>query len=162
MALFTFSGGVHPDDGKEYAKNSPITEYLPKGDVVLPVGQHIGAPAKPIVQKGDQVLAGQKVAEAGGFVSANIYSSVSGTVKAIEPRVTPAGSKVNAIVIENDGEFKEAEFQAKPYQDMTRDEVLAAIKDAGIVGLGGAGFPTHVKLAPKDPDAIEYIIVNGA
>ena len=152
MALFTFSGGVHPDDGKEYAKNSPITEYLPKGDVVLPVGQHIGAPAKPIVQKGDQVLAGQKVAEAGGFVSANIYSSVSGTVKAIEPRVTPAGAKVNAIVIENDGEFKEAEFQAKPYQDMT----------AGIVGLGGAGFPTHVKLAPKDPDAIEYIIVNGA
>ena len=62
MALFTFSGGVHPDDGKEYAKNSPITEYLPKGDVVLPVGQHIGAPAKPIVQKGDQVLAGQKIA----------------------------------------------------------------------------------------------------
>ena len=162
MALFTFSGGVHPDDGKEYAKNSPITEYLPKGDVVLPVGQHIGAPAKPIVQKGDQVLAGQKIAEAGGFVSANIYSSVSGTVKAIEPRVTPAGAKVNAIVIENDGEFKEAEFKAKPYQDMTRDEVLAAIKDAGIVGLGGAGFPTHVKLAPKDPDAIEYIIVNGA
>jgi len=83
-------------------------------------------------------------------------------VKAIEPRVTPAGAKVNAIVIENDGEFKEAEFQAKPYQDMTRDEVLAAIKDAGIVGLGGAGFPTHVKLAPKDPGAIEYIIVNGA
>ena len=162
MALFTFSGGVHPDDGKEYAKNPPITEYLPKGDVVLPVGQHIGAPAKPIVQKGDQVLAGQKIAEAGGFVSANIYSSVSGTVKAIEPRVTPAGAKVNAIVIENDGEFKEAEFKAKPYQDMTRDEVLAAIKDAGIVGLGGAGFPTHVKLAPKDPDAIEYIIVNGA
>ena len=105
---------------------------------------------------------GQKVAEAGGFVSANIYSSVSGTVKAIEPRRTPAGAKVNAIVIENDGEFKEAEFQAKPYQDMTRDEVLAAIKDAGIVGLGGAGFPTHVKLAPKYPDAIEYIIVNGA
>ena len=129
MALFTFSGGVHPADGKEFAKNSPITEYLPKGDVVLPLGQHIGAPAQPIVSKGDQVLVGQKVAEAGGFVSANIFSSVSGTVKAIEPRMTPAGAKVNSIVIENDG---------------------------------GAGFPTHVKLAPKDPDAIEYIIVNGA
>ena len=78
MALFTFSGGVHPADGKEFAKNSPITEYLPKGDVVLPLGQHIGAPAQPIVSKGDQVLVGQKVAEAGGFVSANIFSSVSG------------------------------------------------------------------------------------
>ena len=83
MALFTFSGGVHPADGKEFAKNSPITEYLPKGDVVLPLGQHIGAPAQPIVSKGDQVLVGQKVAEAGGFVSANIFSSVSGTVKAV-------------------------------------------------------------------------------
>ena len=162
MALFTFSGGVHPADGKEFAKNSPITEYLPKGDVVLPLGQHIGAPAQPIVSKGDQVLVGQKVAEAGGFVSANIFSSVSGTVKAIEPRMTPAGAKVNSIVIENDGEFKEAAFEAKPYDQMSKDDVLAAIKEAGIVGLGGAGFPTHVKLAPKDPDAIEYIIVNGA
>jgi len=162
MALFTFSGGVHPDDGKRYAKNSPIKEYLPKGDVVLPVGQHIGAPANPIVKKGDKVLAGQKVAEAGGFVSANIFSSVSGTVKAIEPRVTPAGAKVNSIVIENDGEFNEVEFQAKPYESMSKEEKLEAIKEAGIVGLGGAGFPTHVKLAPKDPDAIEYIIVNGA
>ena len=162
MALFTFSGGVHPADGKEFAKNSPITEYLPKGDVVLPLGQHIGAPAQPIVSKGDQVLVGQKVAEAGGFVSANIFSSVSGTVKAIEPRMTPAGAKVNSIVIENDGEFKEAAFKAKPYDQMSKDDVLAAIKEAGIVGLGGAGFPTHVKLAPKDPDAIEYIIVNGA
>ena len=162
MALFTFSGGVHPADGKEFAKNSPITEYLPKGDVVLPLGQHIGAPAKPIVSKGDQVLVGQKVAEAGGFVSANIFSSVSGTVKAIEPRMTPAGAKVNSIVIENDGEFKEVAYETKPYDQMSKDEVLAAIKEAGIVGLGGAGFPTHVKLAPKDPDAIEYIIVNGA
>ena len=111
----------------------------------------------------DQVLAGYEgVAEAGGFVSANIFSSVSGTVKAIEPRMTPAGAKVNSIVIENDGEFKEVVFEAKPYDQMFKDDVLAAIKEAGIVGLGGAGFPTHVELAPKDPDAIEYIIVNGA
>lgn len=162
MAMFTFKGGVHPDDGKEFAMNSPITEYLPKGDVVLPVAQHIGAPANPIVEKGDKVLVGQKVAEAGGFVSANIFSSVSGTVKAIEPRVTPAGAKVNSIVIENDGEFKEIDFEAKPYDSMSKEEVLEAIKEAGIVGLGGAGFPTHVKVAPKDPEAIEYIIVNGA
>ena len=82
------------------------------------------------------MLVGQKVAEAGGFVSANIFSSVSGTVKAIEPRMTPAGAKVNSIVIENDGEFKEAAFEAKPYDQMSKDDVLAAIKEAGIVGLG--------------------------
>ena len=141
MALFTFSGGVHPADGKEFAKNSPITEYLPKGDVVLPLGQHIGAPAQPIVSKGDQVLVGQKVAEAGGFVSANIFSSVSGTVKAIEPRMTPAGAKVNSIVIENDGEFKEAAFEAKPSDQMSKDDVLAAIKEAGIVNIVLDMFP---------------------
>ena len=165
MALFTFSGGVHPADGKEFAKNSPITEYLPKGDVVLPLGQHIGAPAKPIVSKGDQVLVGQKVAEAGGFVSANIFSSVSGTVKAIEPRMTPAGAKVNSIVIENDGEFKEAAFEAKPYDQMSKDDVLAAIKEAGIVGLGGAGFPTGLKwaAAAENPrlNGHKYIVCNA-
>ena len=105
MALFTFKGGIHPYDGKDLTKDEPIREYLPKGDCVYPVSQHIGAPAKPIVKKGDHVLVGQKIAEAGGFVSANIFSSVSGTVKKIEPRLTPAGTVVDSIVIENDGLF---------------------------------------------------------
>ena len=85
MVKFTFTGGVHPYDGKELSKEKPIREYLPKGDMVYPLSQHIGAPAKPIVKKGDYVLVGQKIAEADGYVSAPIYATVSGTVKAIEP-----------------------------------------------------------------------------
>ncbi|MDO4170460.1 MAG: electron transport complex subunit RsxC [Lachnospiraceae bacterium] len=162
MALFTFKGGIHPNDGKDLAKDQPIKEYLPKGDCVFPVSQHIGAPAKPIVKKGDRVLVGQKIAEAGGFVSANIFSSISGTVKKIEPHLTPAGAMVNSIVVENDGLFESVEFSAKPYEEMSREEVIGAIKEAGVIGLGGAGFPTHVKLSPKNADDIEYIIINAA
>ena len=106
MGKFTFKGGVHPNDGKELSKNKPIVELLPKGDLVYPLSQHIGAPAKPIVKKGDKVLKGQKIAEAGGFVSAPLYASVSGTVKAIEPRVSPTGMKVESIIIENDGLYE--------------------------------------------------------
>ena len=113
MGLKTFKGGVHPYEGKELAKDQPIKEVLPKGDLVYPVSQHIGAPANPIVAKGDTVLRGQKIAEAGGFVSSPIYASVSGTVKAIEPRRVAVGDMVNSIVIENDGEYKEAEFTPK-------------------------------------------------
>ena len=110
MSLLTFKGGVHPNDGKALAKDKAIVQVQPKGDLVYPMSQHIGAPAVPIVAKGDHVLRGQMIAEAGGFVSAPIYASVSGTVKAIEPRFTPAGSKVNSIVIENDGEYEEVEY----------------------------------------------------
>ncbi|MCI9217652.1 electron transport complex subunit RsxC [Lachnospiraceae bacterium 42-17] len=163
MALLTFKGGVHPDDGKSLSKDKAIVEVKPKGDLVYPVSQHIGAPASPVVAVGDRVLKGQKIAEAGGFVSAPIYASVSGTVKAIEPRFNPTGSKVNSIVIENDGEYEEVEYKAvKPLEEMTKEEILNAIGEAGIVGMGGAGFPTRVKLSPKEPDKIEYIIVNCA
>ena len=102
MGILTFKGGVHPYDGKELSKNSPVVKYLPKGDMVYPLSQHIGAPAAAIVQKGDHVLAGQKIADAAGFVSSPIHSSVSGTVKGIEPRLTATGSMVNSIIIEND------------------------------------------------------------
>lgn len=164
MRLATFKGGVHPDDGKRFSKDKPIQTYLPKGEMVYPLSQHIGAPAKPVVQKKDQVLMGQIIAEAGGFVSANIISSVSGTVKAIEPRLTVSGAKVDAIVIENDGNYTPVEGlgQYRDYTKMSKEEILEAVKKAGIVGLGGAGFPTHVKLMPKDPAAIDYVIVNGA
>ena len=91
MGLKTFKGGVHPYEGKELAKDAPIVEVLPKGDLVYPLSQHIGAPASPIVVKGDRVLKGQKIAEAGGFVSSPIYASASGTVKAIEPRRVAVG-----------------------------------------------------------------------
>ena len=163
MALLTFKGGIHPNDGKSLAKDKAIKAILPTGELVYPLSQHIGAPATPIVQKGDQVLKGQKIAEAGGFVSAPIYASVSGTVKAIEPRFNPTGSKVNCIIVENDGEYKEVEYApVKPFAELTKEEILGLIGDAGVVGMGGAGFPTKVKLSPKEPDKIEYIIANCA
>jgi electron transport complex protein RnfC len=164
MGLLTFSGGIHPYDGKDLSKDKAICDYLPKGDGVYPLSQHIGAPAVPLVKKGDKVLVGQKIAEAKGFVSANIHSGISGTVKAIEPRMTVGGTKVESIVIENDGLFQEMDFSQniKPLDQMYREDVKDAIKEAGIVGMGGAGFPTHVKLSPKNEDAIDTIIVNGA
>ena len=159
MSLLTFKGGVHPNDGKALAKDKAIVQVQPKGDLVYPMSQHIGAPAVPIVAKGDHVLRGQMI----GFVSAPIYASVSGTVKVIEPRFTPAGSKVNSIVIENDGEYEEVEYSTpKAVSEMSKEEILNAIGDAGIVGMGGAGFPTKVKLSPKEPDKIDYIIANCA
>lgn len=163
MGLKTFIGGVHPYEGKELAKDAPIKEVLPKGELVFPLSQHIGAPATPIVAVGDSVKKGQKIAEAGGFVSSPIYSSVSGTVKKIEPRRVAVGDMVNSIVIESDGQFTECEYS--PVDDVTslsREKIIERIKEAGVVGMGGAGFPTHVKLSPKEPEKIEYIIANCA
>ena len=163
MGLKTFIGGVHPYEGKELAENAPIKEVLPKGQMVYPLSQHIGAPATPIVAVGEAVKKGQKIAEAGGFVSAPIYASVSGTVKAIEPRRVAVGDKVNSIVIDNDGLFEEVEYAAVvDVTSLTKEEIVGRVKEAGVVGMGGAGFPTHVKLSPKEPEKIEYVIVNGA
>ncbi|MBQ8086092.1 MAG: electron transport complex subunit RsxC [Lachnospiraceae bacterium] len=164
MGVLTFFGGIHPYDGKDISKDKEIVDYLPKGECVYPLSQHIGTPAVPIVKKGDEVLVGQKIAEAGGFVSANIHSGVSGTVKAIETRMTVSGNKVNSIIIDNDGKFTEMDFSKniKPLESMYREDVKEAIKEAGIVGMGGAGFPTHVKLSPKNENDIDTIIVNGA
>lgn len=162
MGKLTFRGGIHPYEGKELSKDHPIEKYLPKGDLVYPLSQHIGAPSVPCVKKGDTVLAGQKIADAGGFVSVPLHASVSGTVKGIEKRLNATGSMVDCIVIENDQQYQETEFQEARLEDLTKEEILNRIKEAGVVGMGGAGFPTHVKLAPKDPSKIEYILVNGA
>lgn len=162
MAFLTFKGGVHPYDGKELTKNSPVEKYVPKGEMVYPLSQHIGAPASALVVKGDHVLKGQKIAEAGGFVSSPIHASVSGTVKGIEPRLTATGSMVNSIIIENDQEYTEVEYVPAKLSELSKEEILTRIREGGVVGMGGAGFPTHVKLAPKDPSKIEYVLVNGA
>ena len=163
MAKLTFSGGIHPYDGKDISKDKPIKAILPKGDLAYPLSQHIGAPAKPIVEKGEHVLTGQKIAEAGGFVSAPIYATVSGTVKAIEPRRVVTGDSVMSIIIENDGLYEEVEYApVKPLADMSKEEIIERIKEAGIVGMGGAGFPTFIKLSPKEPDKIDYVIANCA
>ena len=147
MGLLTFKGGIHPDDGKRFSKDSEIRTLLPKGELAYPLSQHIGAPANPIVKKGDHVLKGQKIAEAGGFVSSPIHASVSGTVKGIEYRFNPAGTKTECIIIENDGEYAEInDLTVKPFGEMTREEIIERIGEAGIVGMGGAGFPTGLKL----------------
>lgn len=163
MAKLTFVGGIHPFDGKSLTEKKRIKDILPTGVLVYPLSQHIGAPAKAIVQKGDHVLAGQMLAESGGYVSAPIFSSVSGTVVAIEPRRVVTGDLVMSIVVENDGKYEEVGFAPKgPVDKLTKQEILESIRDAGIVGMGGAGFPTHVKLSPKDPDGIHYVIANCA
>lgn len=163
MAKLTFVGGIHPDDGKDLSKDKPIREVLPQGDLVYPLSQHIGAPAQPIVKKGDRVLTGQKIAEAGGFVSAPIYATVSGTVKAIEPRRVVTGDNVMSIVVENDELYEEIDWpEVPPFEELSREDKINMIREAGIVGMGGAGFPTAVKLSPKEPEKIEYVIVNCA
>ena len=142
----TFKGGIHPYDGKELSKDKAISSILPKGDLVYPLSQHIGAPAVPIVEKGEHVLVGQKIAEAGGFVSAPIHASVSGSVKGVEKHLTVTGNLADCIVIENDGKYEEIVWpERKPLEQMTPKEILEIVKEAGIVGMGGAGFPTGRK-----------------
>ena len=163
MGISTFKGGVHPYDGKDLAKDQPIRRIKPKEILVYPLSQHIGAPASPIVAVGDTVLRGQKIAEAGGFVSAPVFASVSGTVKAIEPRHVATGDLVNSIIIENDGEMKETDFHGvEDVASLSKEQIIEKVKEAGVLGMGGAGFPTHVKLSPKEPDKIEFIIANCA
>lgn len=160
----TFQGGIHPYDGKDLSMDKPILTVQPKGDMVYPVVQHIGAPAKPIVAAGDDVLVGQKIAEATGMVSSNIISSVSGKVKVIEPRLTVNGTKVLSIVVDNDEQYRTIPGfgEKRDYTKLSKAQIRDIVREAGIVGMGGAGFPTHVKLTPKDEGAIDYVIVNAA
>lgn len=163
MRVLTFRGGVHPFDGKKYASSQPIREIKAGKELAFLTSQHIGAPARPCVKKGDHVLAGQLIAEAGGFVSAPVYSSVSGTVKGIEKRRTAVGDLADAIIVENDEQYEEVSYEECPSPDrLSKEEILTKIRNAGVVGMGGAGFPTAVKLSPKEPDKIDYILVNGA
>ncbi len=164
MGLATFKGGIHPYEGKELSENKPVQVLQPKGEMVFPLSQHIGAPAKPLVAAGDQVLVGQKIGEPGGFISACVISSVSGTVKTIEPTMVANGSMVPSVIIENDGKYQTVEGYGKERDPKTlsKEEIRNLVKEAGVVGLGGAGFPTHVKLTPKDESKIDTIIVNGA
>ncbi len=161
----TFRGGVHPKEHKDLSREAALRVFDAKGEMVFPLAQHIGKPAKAIVKKGDPVLAGQRIAEADGFVSANVICSCSGTVKAVEKRRTISGAMQECIVVDNDGQYTQTEdILPSPLSTdgLTKEEILRCVQDAGIIGLGGAGFPTHVKLAPKDPLAIKYLIANGA
>ncbi|MCR4923971.1 MAG: electron transport complex subunit RsxC [Lachnospiraceae bacterium] len=160
---FTFKGGIHPFDGKSLSKDKPMEELFPQVEMVYPLSQHIGKPAIPVVKQGDYVLAGQKIAEADGYMSVPIYASASGTISKIEKRRVLTGDMVESIILDNDGIYSTAErMPVRSITEMRRGEVINIIKEAGIVGMGGAGFPTHVKLSPKDPEKIYYVIVNCA
>lgn len=160
----TFRGGVHPKGHKDLSSEAPLRPFNPGGEMVFPLSQHIGKPAKAVVKKNDPVLAGQVIGEADGFVSANVICSCSGKVAAVEKRRTISGQLLECVVVENDGQFTPAaDYETRrDLSNLTDRDILDAVKAAGIVGLGGAGFPTHVKLAPKNPDAIRYVIANGA
>ena len=160
----TFRGGVHPEERKELSRDARLRLFDPKGEMVFPLQMHIGKPAKPLVSKGDEVKVGQRIAEADGFVSSHIHSSCSGKVKGIEKRRLLSGGMGECIVIENDGQFTALEdYSVRDSEgSLSNNDILQRVQDAGIVGLGGAGFPTHVKLKPKDPAAIRLIIANGA
>lgn len=164
MKLFTFKGGAHPNEGKALSENCRIRALDLQGEFVFPMSQHIGAPAKPVVAPGDRVLAGQKLGEAGGFISADVISSVSGTVKAVEPRMQVSGFPVMSVVVENDGLYETVPGigEKRDYHALSKEEIRNIVREAGIVGLGGAGFPTAVKLMPKNDEGIDWFIANGS
>lgn len=161
MAHSTFKGGIHPHKRKRFTREKPIQQYYPKGELVYPVSQHIGGPSVPIVKVGDRVLKGQMIAKADGYISVPLHASVSGIVKAIEPRMTVSGNQILSIVVENDNQYERMPVERfRPWQELEPGERILQIQKAGIVGMGGAGFPTHVKLAVKNPKKIRYVIVN--
>lgn len=157
-----YYGGVHPSERKEFSEHLSLKRFLEPKTVVISMSQHLGAPANPIVQVGDTVKVGQKIGEASAFISAPVHSSVSGTVVAVEPRLhATRGGEVMAVVIESDGKntLHESVKPHKGYEDLTPDEIIEIVREAGIVGMGGAGFPTAVKLKPNKP--IEAVLLNG-
>lgn len=163
MGYKTFLGGVHPEENKEMSSAAPLVPCMPQGEMVYFMDHHIGKPASATVKKGDTVLVGQQIGKSEGFVSANIASSCSGTVKAVEVRVAADGALRPCVVVTNDGLYTPAEgVGAATEGEITKEVILQKVAAAGIIGLGGAGFPTHVKLAPREPEKIDTIIANGA
>ncbi|WP_202708586.1 electron transport complex subunit RsxC [Sporosalibacterium faouarense] len=161
---FSFKGGIHPPYSKELTESISLTQALPPKIVYIPLQQHIGAPCDPIVKSGDKVKIGQKIGDSQAFVSVPIHSSVSGTVKNIIDFPTPTGSKVKTIVIESDDSYEICDT-VKPMGDinnLTSKEIIEIIREAGITGMGGATFPTHVKLSPPPEKKIDTVILNGA
>ena len=159
----TFKGGVHPPESKEATSGKGIVEIPAPEEVIIPLSQHTGAPAKPVVEKGDEVRIGTMIAEADGFISVPAHATVSGKVTDIGDYPHPLGRKLPAIVLENDGRDEWIDLSGwTDLLDAPADQVRQAVKDAGIVGLGGAAFPTHVKLSPPEGKTIDTVILNGA
>jgi len=162
MGNKTFPGGIHPPDSKNYSKNSSIENLpLPK-KVIIPLSQHIGALSKPIVKVGDNVKTGQQIAEAGGFVSIPMHASITGKITKIAKYPHPTGTMQQAIEITGNGEDVWIELvDEKDYFNLSATEMKKRILEAGLCGMGGAGFPTHVKLSPPEDKPIDTIILNG-
>ena len=168
MRLRTFSmGGVHPEENKITADKGTVVAALPK-QAIFPLGQHIGAPAKPVVTRGDKVKVGTLIAEAGGFVSAPIHSSVSGTVVKVDSAIDATGYRHPAIYINVEGDEWEESIDRSDkletladHQELTPEEIVSRIKEAGVTGMGGAGFPTFIKLCPPPGAKAECVILNG-
>ncbi len=156
-----YYGGVHPSERKEYTEHLPLVRFPEPEEVVIPLSMHAGAPANPVVQVGDTVKVGQKIGESAGFISSNIHSSVSGTVIAIEEHAHATRGTCLSVVIKSDGRntLDETVQPKGDLDSLTPDEIVEIVKEAGIVGMGGAGFPTSVKLKPPKP--IDTILLNG-
>ncbi|WP_353096659.1 electron transport complex subunit RsxC [Tissierella praeacuta] len=160
----TFKGGVHVPHSKELTEKEVLEHAKEPTIVYIPLHQHTGAPCEPIVNVGDRVKVGQKIGESKAFVSAYVHSSVAGTVKSITSITTPTGIKSTCVVIESDG-TNEVDETNKPKGELDKlssKEIIEIIKDAGITGMGGAGFPTHVKLSPPPEKKIDTVVINGA
>lgn len=161
-----FPGGIHPKEGangKAVNGLNPIRPLDPPPRVIIPLQQHIGAPAKAIVAPGDRVRIGQKIGEAGGFVSAPVHATVSGIVHAIQDALLPNGTSTMAVLIDNDYQEEWVELHPSDHPEtLSADELRSIVREAGIVGLGGATFPTAVKLTPSNGKKIEKIVLNGA
>ncbi len=163
MALLTFKGGVHPPDNKALAAGAAIKDAQPPKQAVIPLSQHIGAPCNCVVEVGQEVKKGQLIGEPTAFVSAPVHASVSGKVVALTQVPNAMGRMVQAVVVENDGKEEWTQLQDNPdYMSLSPDELKEKIKNAGIVGMGGATFPTHVKLSPPKEKPIDVVIINGA
>ena len=168
MNLRTFKiGGVHPEENKLTSEVATQVAALPQ-QAIFPLSQHIGAPAKPVVAKGDKVKVGTLIAEAGGFVSAPIYSSVSGTVLKIDKAIDATGYLQPAIIVNVEGdEWEESIDRSEKLEtlaahpELTPEEIVERVKRAGVTGMGGAGFPTHIKLCPPPTAKAECVIING-
>ncbi len=160
---FSFKGGIHPDYNKELSREKPIERMPLPSDLVISMSQHLGAPAKCCVAVGDHVEKGQLIGEKNGFISIPVFASASGTVKAVEPRLGPTGARVAAVVLTPDAEQgDEVLLPTLDWKAATHEALLARVEEAGICGMGGAGFPTAVKLNPPPNRRCEYLIVNGA
>ena len=162
MKLSTFKKGLHPEDYKYFSQDKAIETLPLPDDVYIPLQQHIGAPCEALVQKGDKVKTGQVIANTGAYVSAPVHSSITGVVKDIQKYYHPLGMRATMIHIQREGE-EEWELLEKidDWKWAPKEKLIEVIRDAGIVGLGGATFPTHVKLNPPEDKAIDSFILNG-